>query len=77
MKDYTLNVRLFLYVAIAVFTAMATETSTSQLPIFWAVFIKATLQGLIAWRAFIDETPAMVRIKKEKEDKEVSSMSAE
>jgi disulfide bond formation protein DsbB len=50
--------RLFLYMTIAVLTAIASETSQSILPIGYAIALKATLQALIAWRAYIDLTPA-------------------
>lgn len=50
--------RLFLYVLIAVLTCIASETSQSILPIYYAIGLKATLQALITWRAYIDQTPA-------------------
>ncbi len=50
--------RMLLYVLIAVLTCVATETSQSVLPFWWAVGIKASLQGFIALRAYIDQTPA-------------------
>jgi hypothetical protein len=50
--------RLFLYVSIAVLTSILSETSKSIFPLYCAVGLKATLQALIAWRAYIDQTPA-------------------
>lgn len=50
--------RLFLYVSIAVLMCIASETSQSILPIYYSIGINAFLQGLIAWRAYIDQTPA-------------------
>lgn len=50
--------RLFLYVIIAILTTVVTETSQSILPIYYAISLKAALQALIAWRAYIDQTPA-------------------
>ena len=64
-------VRMFLYIAIAVFTAIISETTKSELPMIWSVSLAATLQGLIAWRAFIDETPALKRQK----DQELSMLN--
>jgi hypothetical protein len=55
--------RLFLYVSIAVLTCIASETSQSILPIYYAIGLKATLQALIAWRAYIDQTPAQCNLK--------------
>lgn len=37
---------------------IASETSQSILPIYYSIGINAFLQGLIAWRAYIDQTPA-------------------
>lgn len=62
MFKLNLVTRWFIYVAIAVITCIVGETTTSILPVFWAVFLKATLQGLIAWRAFIDGTAAWNKI---------------
>ena len=62
--------RMFLYIAIAVFTTVISETTKSDLPVFWAVSLAASLQGLIAWRAFIDETPAY-----NKKNQELSALS--
>lgn len=67
------NIRLFLYVTIAVMTAVISETSLSMLPTAIAIGLKATLQGLIAWRAYIDETPATARKRKE----EIEKLSAQ
>jgi disulfide bond formation protein DsbB len=55
--------RLALYVLIAVLTSIAAETSKSVLPMQYAVALKATLQALIAWRAYIDQTPAQNNLK--------------
>lgn len=54
--------RMFLYIIIAVLTCIISETSNSIMPIYYAVGLKATLQGLIAWRAYIDQTPAKIRL---------------
>jgi len=64
--NWSMWLRWFLYVSVAVSTSILAETSMSSLPVVWSVSLKAGLQGLIAWRAFLDETPAWTRIKKEK-----------
>lgn len=71
------NLRLFLYISIAVATCIVSETSASILPVYFAVALKATLQGMIAWRAYIDETPANARREKEEKKKEKDIESEE
>lgn len=63
--------RLFLYVIIAILTCVISETSQSILPINYSIALKASLQGLIAWRAYIDQTPAKCK------EKEISSLNYE
>jgi hypothetical protein len=68
MFRLNLITRWFIYVAIAVITCIVGETTTSVLPVAWAIALKATLQGLIAWRAFIDGTAAWNKIDKRKKN---------
>lgn len=58
LKGENMYQRLFLYMTVAVLTTVISETSQSILPIAYAITLKASLQALIAWRAYIDQTPA-------------------
>lgn len=67
VENWGICIRWFIYIAIAVLTTIVAETGTSTLPGYWSLAIKATLQGVIAWRAFLDESMAWSKInKKEK-----------
>jgi len=55
------NQRLCLYVSIAAITALIADLSTGGIisATGWVVLgLNAMLQALIAWRAYIDESPA-------------------
>jgi len=65
-ENWSIIVRWGIYVSIAVLTTVIAETGTSSLPAVWAIGIKATLQGIIAWRAFLDESMAWAKINKKK-----------
>jgi hypothetical protein len=65
-ENWSIIVRWGIYVSIAVLTTVIAETGTSSLPAVWSIGIKATLQGIIAWRAFLDESMAWAKINKKK-----------
>ena len=65
-ENWGIVVRWAIYVSIAVLTTIIAETGTSQSPAVWSIGIKATLQGIIAWRAFLDESMAWAKINKDK-----------
>lgn len=65
-ENWGIVVRWGIYVSIAVLTTIIAETGTSTLPAVWSIGIKATLQGIIAWRAFLDESMAWSKINKNK-----------
>ena len=67
MQNWGIIVRWFIYIAIAVLTTIVAETGVSEMPKVWAVTVKAVLNGLIAWRAFLDESMAWAKINNKNE----------
>jgi len=63
-RNLSVVTKWFIYVSIAVLSAILGDTATSSLPGYWAIGLNATLQGVIAWRAFLDESMAWHNIEK-------------